>query len=206
MKIIGISGSSCSGKSTLCAGINAANGSLVISTDDYFKQIDDYVRNEDGSVDFDHPDNILWEELLANLKDLSEGKETDIPVYEKGIGKGRVGHRRVSPTDVIVVEGYMLFTHPEILNLIPRNQRVFLELPVEIQKERRSIVYGGHDNPEYFEQVSKVFQTIIEPTKIHAGEIIDATMSIEEVLNAFLEKFYENSKVKVEFDNSENQM
>lgn len=190
VQIFGITGSSSSGKTTVCKRINEELGLTVISLDDFFKNIDDYVRHPNGDIDFDHPDNILWDELFACLKQLSRGEDTLIPVYKKGFGPntGRLGHTKITPTNKLIIEGYLLFAIPEKVEIlqeyIPLHARIFLDVPKEVQRERRAEAYDGFDNPDEFEKVYKVFEKLILPSKVHVGNIVDAARSRDEVFAA----------------------
>lgn len=190
MQLIGISGSSCSGKTTLTKALAEQYGVTVISLDDFFKQIEDYARTADGEIDFDHPDNILWDEFVGVIESLQRGETAMVPIYEKGFGKGRMGFKEVKPSDIIVVEGYLLFHHPVARELFNKEDRVFLDLPSDLQRTRRVETYAfmGLD-ASHAEIVMETFTRLVEPTKEFAGEIIDASMSIEQVREAFLSRY-----------------
>lgn len=189
VRIIGISGASCSGKSTLCRNINTSLSIPTITLDDFFKNIENYVINTDGSINFDHPDNIHWEELIGCIRSLKNNETVQIPIYQKGPDGGRKGYRELQPANNILLEGYMLFLNPNLLEIIPKEDRVFLDLPREKQQERRTQVYSSIESPEYFEEAYKVFEELILPSRNEAGHILDASFSQERLVELFIQKF-----------------
>ncbi len=74
-KIIGISGGSGSGKTTVVSKISEFIPEFVlISQDNYYKSVGDY-EYEFSKVNFDHPDafdNNLFYEHLKNLKKIAQ--------------------------------------------------------------------------------------------------------------------------------------
>lgn len=185
-RIIGITGPSGSGKTTLVETLSKRFPHIPhFSTDNFFKELSDYKHNPDGTIDYDHPDNILWDELIEKLSQLSSGKSANIPIYKKGINGGRLSYMTIEPVETLIIEGYLLLTQESILDYIQPQHRVFLELPFEERKQRRIKAYSdmGFETLLDMNGVEHVFDKYVLPTKEHCEIIIDATLTPEELVD-----------------------
>ena len=161
MRIIGVTGPSGSGKTTLVNKMSKkltelGGRVLIISQDDYFKQIADYVRRADGEIDFEHPDNTLWRELVETLSNLKEGKSATVPIYRKGLGPddGRQGLRQVGCNyDLVLVEGFTLFYDERVRKMFKREDTLALVVGENVARGRRREAYAQYgDLPEKFHE------------------------------------------------------
>src|ERR1700731_3158236 len=90
-QIIAICGGSGSGKSTLAKKFVGAS---ILSTDSFYKDLDELTPGEDGIFDFDHPSAVDMESCAAACVKLAKGEDVMIPVYEMRSCK-RVGTQLV---------------------------------------------------------------------------------------------------------------
>ncbi len=120
MLIIGIAGGTGSGKTTVVHQIMNELPSTevgVISQDSYYKETSNLSYEERTKINFDHPRAIDFELLIAHLKDLKAGKIIEQPIYSF------ITHNRTEdtisthPRKVVIVEGILIFTNPEIRDL-----------------------------------------------------------------------------------------
>ena len=84
MFIIGITGGTGSGKTTLVHQImNQLPDTevVIISQDSYYKEAQNLSQDELSQINFDHPNAIDFELLVAHIKDLKAGKTINQPVY-----------------------------------------------------------------------------------------------------------------------------
>lgn len=86
MIIIGITGLSCSGKTTLSKNLQNYLGKeqcLLISTDDYYKELTEeqykVLHNDSAEINFDTPERIDFSLLKNNLKDIKNNNPVEIP-------------------------------------------------------------------------------------------------------------------------------
>ena len=117
MLIIGIAGGSGSGKTTVVKAITEQlkDKVTVIPQDSYYKDLSHATEEEKRVHNFDHPDSIDFELLRHQLKELREGKSVDQPVYSYiTCGRSKTETVKVNPTDVIIVEGILIFTDPKL--------------------------------------------------------------------------------------------
>ena len=90
MFIIGITGLSCSGKSTLCENLVKSLGDecLYLSMDDYYKELTNeqaaVLYDNEALINFDTPDAINLDLLLSHVEDILSGKITFIPKFDLG--------------------------------------------------------------------------------------------------------------------------
>lgn len=118
MLIIGIAGGSGSGKSTVVSRLEGVfkNRIVVIPQDSYYKDCSHLSDEEKRVHNFDHPDAIDFDLLIEQLAEIREGHAVEQPVYSY-ITCGRCAETvHVEPADIIIVEGILIFSCPELMN------------------------------------------------------------------------------------------
>lgn len=112
LKLILLAGPSSSGKTTTSKklelflkgfGLNP----IAISIDNYFVDRDETPRLPDGSYDFESLNSINVELFNKNLKDLLDGKEVTLPVYNFITGKSELSDEsiKLGEKEILIVEG-----------------------------------------------------------------------------------------------------
>ena len=112
LKLILLAGPSSSGKTTTSKklelflkgfGLNP----IAISIDNYFLDRDKTSRLPDGSYDFESLNSINVELFNKNLKDLLDGKEVTLPVYNFITGKSELSDEsiKLGEKEILIVEG-----------------------------------------------------------------------------------------------------
>lgn len=140
--IIGVAGSSGSGKTSLAMAIVASLNLpwvVIMSMDSFYKpltpeQSKAAFRNE---FDFDSPDAIDFDVLVDRLRDIKEGKVAEIPVYsfEK--------HARLPQTTtiysphVLILEGIFALHDPRVLDML--DLKIFAEADADLCLSRRLV-------------------------------------------------------------------
>ncbi|PYS89448.1 MAG: uridine kinase [Acidobacteria bacterium] len=178
--IIGISGGTGSGKTTVANRILES-----VSTDDVaFLQQDSYYRNLDEmpldyrqQVNFDHPDAIDTELLVAHLRALKAGQAIDLPVYDFKHHRRLPETRRMEPKLIIILEGILIFAEPRLL--AEMDIKVFVDTPDDIRfirRLRRDMAERGRTVDSVIEQylatVRPMHMQFVEPSKRLADVII----------------------------------
>ena len=180
MLVIGIAGGTGSGKTTVVNQIiqELPEGEVcVISQDSYYKDTSHLTYDERVKINFDHPSSIDFDLLKEHLHQLRAGKTIDQPVYSF------VEHNRTSetvktaPSNVVIVEGILILTQPEIRNLF--DIKVYIDCDSDerlIRRLKRDISDRGRDLDEVLERyqttLKPMHQQFIEPTKAYADVII----------------------------------
>lgn len=180
MLIIGIAGGTGSGKTTVVNQIieELKNEEVdVISQDSYYQDTSHLSFEDRKRINFDHPKSIDFDLLVAHLKDLKEGKNIQQPVYSFK-EHNRTGETiEIEPRKVIIVEGILILTHPEIREMFDIKIYVHADSDERlIRRLKRDIADRGRDLDEvltrYQTTLKPMHQQFIEPTKEFADIII----------------------------------
>src|SRR5215469_3522106 len=118
MIIIGIAGGSGSGKTTVVKKImkKFPKGSVaIVSQDAYYKDTGHFTPEQIKHHNFDHPNAIEFELLVKHLDELKEEKSIEMPHYDYVTTSRQKETTTIHPQKVIIVEGILIFTQPEIL-------------------------------------------------------------------------------------------
>lgn len=180
MLIIGIAGGTGSGKTTVVEQIIEElpkDEVCVISQDSYYHDTSHLSYSERVKINFDHPKAIDFELLVKHLKELRKGNTIEQPIYSF------VEHNRTNetlktfPKKVVIVEGILILTHPEIRDMF--DIKLFVHADSDerlIRRLKRDISERGRDLKEvlnrYQSTLKPMHQQFIEPTKEYADIII----------------------------------
>jgi len=142
MLIIGITGGTGCGKTTVVNQIiKELSGEevTVISQDSYYKDLSHLSFEERTKNNFDHPNSIDFELLKEHLLKLKAGETIQSPTYSF------VEHNRtketvlVKPTKVVIVEGILIFSHPDIRSLF--DIKIFVHADSDERLIRRILIF-----------------------------------------------------------------
>jgi uridine kinase len=188
VKIIGISGGSGSGKTTIVRQIAEIVPDFVcIAQDSYYKSAE-YMDNQNiTAFNFDHPSAFDTDLMVEHLRALKRGETIRVPVYDF------VHHRRspetleVAPRSLVLFEGIMVFVDPRVRDLL--DLKLYVDTPDDIRfirRLQRDIKERGRTVEsvirQYLEVVRPGHLEFIEPTKAYADLIIPEGGSNEKAL------------------------
>ncbi len=144
--MIGITGESASGKSTICKTISNVIQHYnmpvtILSTDNYFNDISELIKVygsfdalRDNGYDVDSPESFQLDVLHEDLIKISEGENIYSPEYLlNGTGVSVPKSKFVPSNKIIVVEG-MASMYKDIKDIF--DLKVYIETDIEIRKER----------------------------------------------------------------------
>lgn len=144
--LIGITGESASGKSTICREIKKTIEQLslpvsVLSTDNYFNDISDLIKKygsfdnlTDNGYDIDAPESFQLDLLKEDLTALSYGRTIMAPRYvPNGTGVSIPHSLEVKSDKVVVVEGIATM-YEDVRELF--DVRIYIETENSIRRER----------------------------------------------------------------------
>ncbi len=205
MLIIGIAGGSGSGKTTVVKAISEQlkEKVVVIPQDSYYKDSSHLPLEERQKVNFDHPDSIDFELLRRQVQDLRDGKVIEQPVYSYlTCSRSKTETVTVKPAEVIIIEGILIFTCPELRKLM--DIKLFVDADDDDRLMRvmaRDIIERGKTVETVIERYSKtvkpMFLQFIEPSKRYADIIIPQgghnKVAID-VISATIEKYLAHNK------------
>ncbi|HZJ88010.1 MAG TPA: uridine kinase [Sphaerochaeta sp.] len=178
VKIIGITGGSGSGKSTIVRKISEVCSDFVfIPQDNYYKSAE-FISNENiTAFNFDHPDAFDMELLREHLLTLKAFQPIEMPLYDFVLHRRRDETVRVDPRPLIIVEGLMVLHDPKIRELL--DLKLYVDTPADvrfIRRLRRDIAERGRTVEsvcnQYMEVVRPGHMNFIEPTKEYADLIV----------------------------------
>lgn len=180
MLIIGIAGGTGCGKTTVVNQLldQLPEGEVgVISQDSYYKDTSHLSYDERVKINFDHPRSIDFELLESHLKVLKNGDTIQQPVYSF-VKHNRTGDTiRTLPRKVMIVEGILILTNPELRNMF--DIKIFVHADSDerlIRRLKRDISERGRDIDEvlsrYQNTLKPMHQQFIEPMKEYADIII----------------------------------
>lgn len=178
VKVIGITGGSGSGKSTIVRKIAEVSESFVsIAQDSYYKSAS-FVNNANiTAFNFDHPDAFDNDLLCQQIKDLKAGKAIEMPQYDFVHHCRRRETIRIEPAPLVILDGLMILYVPEIRELL--DLKIYVDTPHDIRfirRLQRDILERGRTVEsvvkQYLEVVRPGHFSFIEPTKEFADLII----------------------------------
>ncbi len=178
--IIGVAGGSGSGKSTVSRKVADSLNNLsvaFIDMDAYYRNFTSISLDERRRVNWDHPDAFDFDLLTEHLRDLSERRAIDKPVYDFVTHLRSPDTVRIEPSDVIVIDGILLFVDPRIRDLC--DVKVFVDAEADIRlirRLRRDMRARGRPLNEIIDQYLSTVQPMhlqfVEPSKRYADIIV----------------------------------
>lgn len=134
--IVGISGGSASGKTTLAKKIAKEynDKSIIISLDNYYKDYSDPAIDK-STINYDEPASLDIDLFIEHLTDLKNGNPVEIPDYNFCTHSRLEKTIRVEAFPLIIVEGLFLFN----IGMPERafNLKIFVDAPDDIRFIRR---------------------------------------------------------------------
>ena len=176
---IGIAGGSGSGKTTLANRLAAHFGDRLslLRHDDYYKSQGALTLEERAALNFDHPDAFDTELLIRHLDELRLGHSVDCPVYDYSKHDRSDKVRTVAATEVIVLEGILIFENPEILRRL--DIKIFVDTDADvriIRRIKRDVRDRGRSLEsviaQYYATVKPMHEAFVEPSKRRADIIV----------------------------------
>jgi len=178
--IIGIAGGSGSGKSTVAKNVAENLGSLsvaFIDMDAYYRNFTDLSLDERRRLNWDHPDAFDFDLLTSHLEQLAEREQVDKPVYDFVTHLRSDETAAVAPSDVIVIDGILLFVDERVRDLC--DVKVFVDADADIRLIRRiqrDLTTRGRPLNEIIDQYLSTVQPMhlqfVEPSKRYADIIV----------------------------------
>lgn len=180
MLIIGIAGGSGSGKTTVVKEIIKRlpkDSVAVVSQDAYYFDNGHLSKEDKLKINFDHPNSIEWDLLNQDLDKLRAGENIEMPIYTY-VTCGRANETiTLKPKKVIIVEGILIFTNPELLKRLDvkvyvaadGDERLMRIINRDMMERGRSLKAALNHYEKY---VRPMHMQFIEPTKRSADIII----------------------------------
>uniref|UniRef100_A0A1A8ADU9 uridine/cytidine kinase n=1 Tax=Nothobranchius furzeri TaxID=105023 RepID=A0A1A8ADU9_NOTFU len=170
--LIGVSGGTASGKSSVCEKIMELLGQnkidhhqrqvAILSQDSFYKALtpEQKAKALKGQFNFDHPDAFDNELIMQTLRQILQGKTVHIPIYDF------VTHSRgdefvtVYPADVVLFEGILMFYSQEIRDLF--QMKLFVDTDPDTRLSRR-VLRDINERGRDLDQVLSQYITFVKP-------------------------------------------
>jgi len=180
MYIIGIAGGSGSGKTSVVKKIikSFPNESVrILSQDAYYKDNGILTQEEREKINFDHPDSIEFSLLIKHLHELKSGSTIEMPTYSYITCTRQKETIPITPGKVVIVEGILLFTDPNLRDML--DLKVFVDTEADeriiriIKRDVNERGRGLDKSIQHYQKfVKPMHQIFIEPSKKYADIII----------------------------------
>jgi uridine kinase len=178
--VIGVAGGSGSGKTTVVRRIVENLGDehvTVLEHDRYYRDRPDLRLEERAALNYDHPDSLETDLMVAHVRALREGHAVDIPVYDFARYARRQATETVHPRQAVIVEGILIYADAPLRGLI--DVKVFVDTDDDIRfirRLRRDVAERGRTMESVIEQylhtVKPMHLDFVEPSKRYADVII----------------------------------
>ena len=178
--VVGVAGGTGAGKTTVVRAIVEAVGAEHVAQlpeDAYYREYQHLPEAERVAVNWDHPDAIEVDLLLAHVRAVAAGQAIDRPVYDFATYARAPETVRVEPRPVLIVEGILIFVEERLRQLF--DVRVFVDADADLRFIRRllrDVKERGRSLDgvvaQYLETVRPMHLAFVEPSKRHADLIV----------------------------------
>lgn len=178
--IVGICGGSASGKTFLLDHLLQTlpeSSVTIISLDNYYKPRDLQIRDEEGIINFDHPESLYLDKLVEDVRAVISGETLIQEEYTFNNPDAIPKQLVIRPAPILILEGIFVFYPPELQPLM--DLKIFVEAHEYIKLARR--IRRDHEERgytiesilvDYEKYVAPMYHKFIEPTKNNCDLII----------------------------------
>lgn len=178
--VFGVAGGTASGKTTVAEAVLEAVGASQVAYvphDAYYRDMSHLPLSERARLNYDHPDSLETELLIAHIEELLAGRAIHVPVYDFTVHRRREETRLVEPSPVILIDGILIFTSRPLRELM--DIKLFVDTDPDIRfirRMERDMAERGRSLAsivkQYLETVRPMHMEFVEPSKRHADVII----------------------------------
>ena len=193
--LIGITGESASGKSTICKELKKIIEQLsmpvsIMSTDNYFNDISKLIAKygsfdnlRDNGYDVDAPTSFQLDILHDDLKKLSEGCNVKIPMYlPNGTGVSVPHAQDIISRKIIVVEGIATM-YEQVKDIF--DVKIYVEAENSIRKERfihracKERNQSEENALKHWDYITNAGEKYVKPFKNSADLVLNGNADLE---------------------------
>jgi len=132
----------------------------VLEEDAYYRDQSHLPVKLREKTNYDHPDAFEHELLLTHLQALRSGQSIDVPLYDFTQHNRSQNTRHVASAGVVIVEGILLLTNPELRAFF--DIKAFIDTPLDICLLRR-MQRDTRERGRSFESVAEQYESTVRP-------------------------------------------
>lgn len=177
---IAVAGGTGSGKTTVSNALLERVGHhniAYIPHDAYYKELDHLSPEARSAINFDHPDSLDTDLMIAHIQQLQASHTVEIPIYDFHMHRRTEKTQHVSAQPIILVEGILIFAEERLRDLF--DVKIFVDTDADlrfIRRLKRDISERGRTAEsvvaQYLETVRPMHLKFVEPSKRYADVII----------------------------------
>ncbi|XP_072971635.1 uridine/cytidine kinase UKL1, chloroplastic-like isoform X5 [Typha angustifolia] len=174
--VIGVSGGTASGKTTVCDRIIQQlhdHRVVLVSQDSFYRGLTAEESERAHDYNFDHPDAFDTEQLLECMGKLKAGQSVNVPIYDfKSHKRCSDSFRKVNASDVIILEGILVFHDQRVRDLM--DMKIFVDADADVRltrRIRRDTVERGRDIDSVLEQI-RGMHTLIRDRDVTISDFV----------------------------------
>ena len=177
--VIGVAGGTGSGKTTLVSALARRFGDAltVLSHDNYYRAHHELTYEERCRLNYDHPDAFETDLMIAHLRQLKAGHDIQCPTYDYTVHNRAEATLPVPSKPVILVEGILLYTYPELCREL--DIKLFVDTDADVRLCRRILRDTRKRGrtvdsviEQYLTTVKPMHEQFVEPSRKNADLII----------------------------------
>ncbi|KAJ5605766.1 Uridine kinase [Penicillium lagena] len=212
LSIIGIAGSSGSGKTSVAMEIVRSLNLpwvVILVMDSFYKSLspEEHRLAHANNYDFDCPDSIDFDLLVKTLRDLKKGQKANIPIYSFADHQRQPQTTTLYSPRVLILEGILALHDPRIVEML--DVKIFVEADMDVclgRRVLRDVRERGRDIEgiikQWFDFVKPSLKTYVDPQRIISDIIIprgiENKTAIDMVVKHIQRKLEEKSEVHTE--------
>jgi uridine kinase len=183
--VLGIGGCSCSGKTTLARELAQQLDATLFPLDLYYRDLSAFPLDTRHKRNFDHPDSLESELIVAHVEALADGQAIDRPVYDFAQHSRVPGASdRVEPQAFVIVEGILALHYAELLPFYTFT--VYVDAPHDvcltrrIHRDTRERGRTEQSVRDQFEATARpMAEQFIVPSRVKADLRVDGCQSLD---------------------------
>ncbi len=178
--VIGLAGGTGSGKTTVAHIILERVGSeriAYVPHDAYYRSLADLPPAQREAINWDHPDALDTDLMIAQVQALKAGQAIELPVYDFMAYARTSDTIHIAPQPIILVEGILIFADARLRHLF--DMKIFVDTDADlrlIRRLRRDIAERGRTAEsvirQYLASVRPMHLEFVEPSKRYADIIV----------------------------------
>lgn len=203
--IIGIAGGTGSGKTTFTERLRQAFplDVTVLYHDNYYKAQDDIALEDRKKANYDHPNQLDTDMLVAHIESLKAGEKVQCPIYDFMLHTRSKKNYVVNPTSVIIIEGILVFSDERLCEHM--DMKIYVETDADeriLRRVQRDVKERGREIDGIIEQylatVKPMHYTYVEPTKGLADIVINGGLNdvAFDIVKTKIESFLYSNKLE----------